>query len=433
MNHYFRHLLILLICISVGQVWGIDNAHFYRATNLFFEPRLERDYLTTVDFFLQGGSTCKARNKEHETVPLFDIYGESDMHELGVGVPGKDLSNPLDLILQQLSLPPSRCITSSDACKIQSKFATFSIGANFSILEAIFSFAQNIKRGFFFHLYFPIRRMKVDDICFCDISPTDDICPNINTPIWQIFKENFDAILSRYCLSKDCYSKTNLGDVSFDIGWTHSFQKTEVLDFVDTTFKFGVIIPSGEKRCEDQIFSIPFGYNVHVGVTISADLAFGAFDWLSLGSHFDAMVFADKTKDIRLKTGEAQSGIIKLAKGCAKIERGSQWEVGTYIKFDHFVRGLSLLFGYSFVSKNRDNVTPQDTDKFNVSVANSDHMLFGYKMHTINFYAEYDFAHEDKVVGPRVAAYYNMVVGGKRIFTTGVGGANFGLELAWDL
>ncbi|EKD48482.1 MAG: hypothetical protein ACD_64C00292G0001 [uncultured bacterium] len=54
-------------------------------------------------------------------------------------------------------------------------------------------------------------------------------------------------------------------------------------------------------------------------------------------------------------------------------------------------------------------------------------------MHTINLQAEYDFAREDHVFGPRVAVYYNMVVGGKRIFVTDVGGANFGLELAWDI
>ena len=166
---------------------------------------------------------------------------------------------------------------------------------------------------------------------------------------------------------------------------------------------------------------------------MSADLAFGAFDWLTLGTHFDALVFADQTRDIRLKTGKAQSGIIKLAKGCASIERGSQWEVGSYIKFDHFVRGFSLLVGYSFVSKNRDEVTPKDTEKFSVSIANTDQTLLGYKIHTLNFWAEYDFAQEDKVFGPRIAAYYNLLVGGKRIFTTGMGGGNFGIELAWDI
>lgn len=433
MNRYLRHLVLILICASTLPLQGYDNAHFYRATNFFLEPRLDRDYLTTVDLFFQSGSTTKGINRNHDIVRSFDIWGTHDMHELAVGVPCKDLSNPLDLIIQQLSLYPSRCTTSNDATKKQYKFATYSICAGFSITELYLSFAQNFKKGFFALLYFPIRRMKVDDISFCDISPKDATCPNIDTPIWQTFKNNFCDILDRYCLSAEPISATNLGDISIDIGWTHSFQQTEVLDFVDTTFKFGILIPSGEQKNENQIFSLPSGYGGHTGFEMSADLAFGAFDWLTLGSHFDALVFANKTKDIRLKTGQAQSGIIKLAKGCAKVERGSQWMAGTYIKFDHFIRGLSLLCAYSFVNKGRDSVCPLDTEKFNVGIANGDEQLFGYKMSTINVQVEYDFSQENRVFGPRIAAYYNIVVGGKRVIETNIGGANVGLEFAWDI
>ncbi len=431
MNQY-HHRLIYLILFIIPTLSAYDNAHFYRATNLFFEPRLEKDYLTTFDFFVQGGSSKTARNKEHDSVPLLDIYGTHDMHELAIGVPCKDLSNPLDLIITQLSLIPSRCETSTDACKKLSKFATFSIGGEFSTFEAVLSFVQNIKRGFFVQLYFPIRRLKISNICLCDISPTDDACPNINTPIWQIFKNNFDAILARYDLSKAPVSKTSLGDITLLLGWTHSFQQTEVLDFVDTTFKFGVLIPSGDERCEDQVFSLPTGYDGHIAAVIDIDFAFGAFDWLTLGSHLDVLVFGNKTKCVRLKTGEHQSGWFKLAKGEAKREKGALWQVGAYIKADHVIRGLSLIFGYSFANKNRDELTPCDTEKFCPSIVNSDQMLFGWKMHTINIWLEYDFSTEKSIIGPRVSAYYNRPVGGKRIFTTGIFGGNVGVDIAWN-
>ncbi len=412
---------------------GYDNAHFYRATNLFFEPRIERDYLTTLDFFIETGSTKKAWDRNHDSVCLLDVYGVHDMHELAIGVPGKDLSNPLDMIITQLSLLPSRCTTSADACKTVSQFATYSISGKFGIIEGIISIVQNIKRGFFFHLHFPIRRLKTNNICFCDISPTDGACPDVNTPIWQAFKNNFDAILSRYDLRRDAICKTSIGDITVLLGWTHSFKEPAVLDFVDTTFKVGALIPSGEQRCENQIFSLPFGYDGHIAAAISADFAFGAFDWFSLGGHFDTLVFGNKTKCIRLKTGQYQSGMIKLAKGEAKREKGTIWQVGAYLKADHFARGLSLLFGYSFVSKGRDEVTPCDTEKFSPSVASSDEMLLGWKMHTINLWLEYDFSRENSVVGPRISLFYNRPLGGKRVYTTDTFGANFGVDFAWDL
>lgn len=433
MNLYFRHLVYLLFIIFLSPLYAYDNAHFYRATNFFFEPRLERDYLTSFDFFFQAGSTDKAHNSEHNTVPLLDIYGTSNMHELAVGVPCKDLSNPLDLIIQQLSLIPSRCSTSIDASRTQSQFATFSICGDFSILEGIFSFAQNFKRGFFMHFYFPIRRLKIANIHFCDISPTDDACPNINTPIWQIFKNNFDAILARYNLSKKPFQKASIGDMTFLLGWTHSFQSMEVLDFVDTTFKLGMLIPSGDVLCENEIFSLPFGYDGHWAFVLVGDLAFGAFDWLTMGLHFDTLIFAGRTSCFRLKTGEFQSGLIKLATGEARREKGALYEIGAYFKADHFVRGLSLIFGYSFVNKNHDEFTPCNLELFSPSIANSDEMLMSWKMHTLNFIFEYDFSTEKSIIGPRISVYYNLPVGGKRIFMTGVGGGNLGIDIAWDL
>ncbi len=427
----YATLSILLMTTSCLHAY--DNAHFYRATNLFFEPRMERKGMSTADFFLQGGSTGKGWDKNRNKVPLFDIYGTNNMHELGVGVPGKSMSNPLDLILVQLSLLPSRCATSADACKTTTEFATYSIDGNFSILEGMISIMQNFKYGFFFHYYFPIRRLQVDSICFCDLSPTDDICPNVNTPIWQLFKNNFDAILERYGLDRNPYCQTTIGDMAALLGWTHSFQNSAILDFVDTTFKAGALIPTGDEKNECHLFSIPSGYNRHFGLIVDADFAFGAFDWLTLGGHFDLLVFADKTRCVRMKTGLQQSGIIKLALDEAKEELGTLWQAGAYIKADHFLQGLSALVAYSFASKSQDILTPCNTDKYPPSTVNTDEMLFGWNMHTINFWLEYDFTKENSLFGPRVSFYYNRPVSGKRVFATGILGGNFGVDIAWDL
>lgn len=422
-----------MVLISTLAVHAYDNAHFYRATNMFFEPRLDRDYLSTVDVFFQTGSTSESWNGNHHKVPLFDLYGTSNMHELGVGVPNKDLSNPLDMILTQLSLTPSRCSTSTDYCRCVSDFASYSIDGSFSIMEGYLSLVQNWKYGFFFQLYLPFRKLKVNNITFCDISPTDAKCPNIDTPIWKTFKENFDAILERYHLSNACYTNTSIGDFTALVGWTHSFQQTDLIDFVDTTFKVGVLIPSGEEKNPDFIFSLPFGYNKHTGVDLSIDCAFGAFDWFTMGGHFDVLIFANKNRTLRMKTGAAQQGIIKLAKGEAKEEEGTLWHAGSYIKADHVLRGLSLVFGYSYVSKNRNYLTPCDTDKYPPSIVNTDTMLFGWKMHTIHILLEYDFSKESSMFGPRVSFFYNRPIGGKRVFTTDIFGGNLGLDIAWDM
>lgn len=427
-------LSLLMFCAFIGTIaHGYDNAHFYRATNFLYEPRIEREYLSTIDVWVTKGSTKKGRNRCHDTVPLFNIWGINDMTQLAIGVP-KDLSNVYDLIITQLSLIPSRCVDKHCCtCSAPQQFATFSISGEFDLLETTINWIQNFKYGLYLQVYFPIRKFRIKEICKCDNSPTDDICPNINTPIWEIFKENFDKILAQHDLCFNCISETDPGDVSILLGWSHSFQNLEVLDFIDLDLALGVLAPSGTEKDEDQVFSIPSGYNGHIGAIINAEFAFGAFDWLTLGSYFNTIVFGSKTKCVRLKTGLQQSGIIKLAKTESKIEKGTIWQVGAFLKFDHFVRGLSLLFGYSFANQNSDELTPCDVEKYSPAIANSDEMLQGWKMHTINIILEYDFAKKNTQFAPRIGVVYNRPVGGKRIFLTDTGGGFFGLDIAWDI
>src|SRR5207247_45736 len=155
-----------------------------------------------------GGSTKKARNAQGDTVPLLDIYGLNKMQNLGVNVPNKDVNNPLDLILIQLAQLPTR-----------DDFATFSIHGKFSILEANLFFYQNLVRGFFFHFHLPIRKLKIKNVNFEDLSPTDQIIPNINSPEWQRFLMFFDAILKRYNLSREPTKEKGVGDLTAWLGW----------------------------------------------------------------------------------------------------------------------------------------------------------------------------------------------------------------------
>lgn len=427
-------LFVFLVSIPIVQttpLHAIDNAHFYRATNLFLESRIERDYLTTFDITIGDGHTRKGRNQFGNTVPLLDTFGLYNMHDLGVGVPGKDINNPNDLILIQLARTPGRGLPNTCiGCPITPQFAFFSVSGEFNILEANLFYLQNFECGFFTEVHLPVRRIKIDHICFKDISPTDEICPNEMTPIWQAFKTQFDAILRNYDLCAGPVRETGVGDLSILAGWTRNNQETCVLDFIDTTFQFGILAPTGKQRNENQVFSIPLGYNGHVAFPFSIDFALGLYEWLTLGLHFDAMVFLSKTKEIRLKTAPDQSGLIKLAKGRAKIDRGTLWTAGLYAKADHVCRGFSWIVGYSFAKQDKDTITPC-CPCFDICIANSDETLRGFTMHTVHLWAEYDFTQDDACAGARVAFFYNAQVGGKRIFETNMIGGALGLDFTW--
>jgi hypothetical protein len=51
-----------------------DNCHLYRASNLFYEPRFDRDWLNTIEVSLGGGKSESSRNKHGTVVPLSGTF-----------------------------------------------------------------------------------------------------------------------------------------------------------------------------------------------------------------------------------------------------------------------------------------------------------------------------------------------------------------------
>ena len=218
--------------------------------------------------------------------------------------------------------------------------------------------------------------------------------PNAQNIFWKTFLKLQDQIYNRYGLTVSGFSKKGLGDISVQFGWGYNYQELRVLDFIDVTGKFGILIPSGKKQNIDSAFDLPLGYNGHWGFGCSGDFAIGLYDWFTLGGHLGAIAFLDHTTVVRMKTDARQNGFIKLAKGCASTELGPIWQAGAFAKADHIAGGLSLLAGYSYVQQQRGMLHPQKTTMFNPTPANSDSLLGGWNMQTIHLMIDFDGARE---------------------------------------
>ena len=124
-------------------------------------------------------------------------------------------------------------------------------------------------------------------------------------------------------------------------------------------FKLGMIFPTGKKQNVDSAFDIPFGYNGHLGFGASFDFAVGVYNWLTFGGYGGAIIFADKTREIRMKTDIRQNGFIKLAKGCATVDKGTIWYAGAFGKLDHIAAGFSVLGGYTLLRSTKRYAPPR--------------------------------------------------------------------------
>ena len=407
--------------LAVLPLVAIDNPHFYRANFFWGEPRLEKPSLSTYEVNFAGGTTKTAFNDEGKKVPLLNIFGFQNMRVLGENIPTLDPTNPLDEILLELLEIPAR-----------ENFGELEYFGRFSIFETTINYYQNATNGFFFQAYLPVRYLRIGDISFADQSPTDDIFPNSTTPEWVAFLENFSAILTRYNLSTKTQSRAGPGDFSILAGWACNYEETEYIDYIDVDAKIGVLFPTAKKRNENEVFSLPLGYNGHFGVPLKFDCSFGYWDWLTLGLHIGALFLIEKNRVIRMQTSTEQNGFFDLLKGKAKVDPGTIWEISPYVKADHFAKGFSLLFGYCYTQKDRDCIQPNNTTLFNPIAVNADQRFRSWNMHVLHFMAEYDFAKKATDVLPRIGFFYNYIVSGKRIFDTSIVSAYGVLDCSWE-
>lgn len=412
--------LVFLVLVCFQKSFGYVDPFFYRATTLFKEPRLERPWLTSLDFVIGGGRARHSIDGDKHEQPLFDLFGAHNMQELANGV-CTSFNDPIDLAMINLSLVPAR-----------KDFATLSFGAKLSLIEGLVSVTQNFDYGLFLEFNIPVRSYNVHDIDIVDLTPEDDEYPNNNHPAWLYFNEKLDAIFSKYQISIEPVKKTGVGDVSLHLGWTYSHQETQELDFIDMTMKIGLLAPSAARKDIDQVFALPLGYEKHWGFPFNGIVSFGAYDWLTWGVGFQGVAFLRNSSEMRLKTGLGQSGMIKLAKDTVKVAPGMIWLAHAFLKGDHVVRGLSFGFGYTYATQKKTYLTPYDVINFSYGIINSDESLAGFAMHTVHAYAEYDFTEQDWRYGPRVGLHYSCPVSGHRIMKTFLIQASCGLEIVWD-
>jgi hypothetical protein len=417
---YSSYLAVSIILMSSACLHGIDNPHFYRATNMFLEPRLEHDYLTTFEATLGGGNTTKGRSANNTIVPLFDIYGTQRIQELNINTIYTNPDNPYDLLLNNLANLPMR-----------PDFATLSLGGSFNIIESNLSFTQNLSHGLLLFFHLPVRRLKIHDIQIIDLSPDDQIFPNKNTPEWQKVLQTLNPLLTHYGINACPTISTGVGDLTSWIGWTHNDQDTKTIDFIDYTFMAGILAPTGKKRDENKLFSLPTGYNGHWGFPLCAMASIGCYEWITVGGYLNSLFFVNTDRTMRLKTDVTQNGIIKLACGDVSVHKGPLINTGLYFKADHVGHGFSFTTAYSFASQQKDHLTPKNPIMFDRTIINSDSTLAGWNMHTFNFALEYDFTREGKKVGNRIGFFYNLQIAGAKTFNTNMTGGTYGIDISW--
>ncbi len=402
----------LCICLSVYcfVAHTRDISHFYIAQLFPGEPRFEKPWLAEGFSRMTASSSEFSYDFNGKQQPLFDIFGKHDpttwARELTDLMPRQNTIDQLLENIQDTHTPP------------------LTVDGDLQVIQAELQYTHNFEHGLFATFHLPIRHFTFSHINIDLVS--DQFSQEMDT-----FSKRIPDILARLGFTQLARNGSRLGDASFLFGYTHNYEDTTHLDFIDTTLYLGVLTPSGDIPDTQIVFDLPSGYFGRTGVPLGYTGAIGIYDWLTFGWFTHALLLAPQNTLTRIHTVRDGSGWIAPRAVQIHLSDGHLINAGLYAKADHILQGISFLLGYSYTQQRPAHVHARDADaRPNVHV-NADERFRAWNMHVFHWSASYDFAHAEMPHAPELTVFCNHTLDGNRVFESTAGGISLGCNIAF--
>jgi hypothetical protein len=269
--------------------------------------------------------------------------------------------------------------------------------------------------------YLPIRYVKIDGVEYTDFSPTQHLS-DADEYFAERYTKKFDLVKT-YAKNfgnldlGSSWSAIGFGDLIIMLDWIKCFkQDKEFLKKVILWIHGGISVPTGKKKNEDIVLSMPLGNNGAWGLPFGLGLKLGLGSMLRVGVDADFLFLLDDTRLRRLKTNEHQTEMFLFNKGSATLEHGLLWKFNLFIEGFHLLDGLSLKINYQYTKHDEDKLSLRDNN-FSYDIVNTANSLKEWNSHNVIFMANYDFLEsKDKFpVAPQIGLFYKLPVGGKGV------------------
>lgn len=413
------YCFFILILAAFHSIHPYCHEFFCKNTSPSHEPRFDRDFLHSIDISIYAGKTHKGRNGVKEKVSFLDIYGTQDLYYTFLNYDNNTLITSTLTTGQKNAIDNFLILAAADTTK---KIGKLSFEGNYHYCSTDITIIQNIIHGFFLELLIPFSRVSIRNITGTHQSTTTDAN-------WTTFYNQLDTILSAYNTSLQDYHHSKLGDITILGGWTNNSETSEIFDFFDTSIRLGVIVPTSQSKDTSHAFAIAPGYNKHVGVPLIATMAWGLYDWLTLGAHAKGVYFLKNIGLHRVHTNTQETGYLTLERTAAQESLGNIWNIGTFLKADHVIRGFSLQLNYNYSMQEKTQLDPFDTTLFSKTTVNTDNILQKWSHHEIQCSVEYDFAEDNQKFNPHLKVFYSQAIQGCRSYLNKSGGFSTGLYI----
>lgn len=445
------YFIILISCFV--RVNSVDLPVFYRAPLYCGGSKKTHDnWQSSLDIRYARGHSSKSYNRHEKKVPLFGVFGKTDITRLGIGIENKGTRTA------QLWQEPTVCsalpsfnnLPVPDECEGNDGLIEFCGTVKAEQLDL--TFEQVLFSGFYAQVHAPIRSVCVDRVGFKHSGKStvnginvDDFVLNDLPVVLQ--EAGYDIKDGQNLASYGRFKKSEIPDLLIAVGWGgRATDSGSIVSFIQGSVQIGATIPIGGKKDQNQLFAFPLGYDQHYGAQAHTCLELGFYKVFVLGAGLGTTIFFNEHRCLRMKTDVHQSGWFVLDRGKAHIKKGSLWDVHAYLRADKVLYGLSAVLGYSFTHEENTQLRVKDhcflksvierelACRFLVSrdyVANKDQRLKSWQQQVIHFMAEYDFSVHGTMIAPVIRGEISIPFANKRAFAMTMYGVIAGLTARW--
>ena len=430
-----------IICINLTQTThAIDLPSFYRAPGFQLSSQSKmQNWATMIAVQGRSGETKKAYNGQEKSTGLFNTEGPFNIGQIvpydpSVAGGASNSTNPVPTAAT-LAFVDAVYAIAPGGQRIPKNGAPFSFNGTFSETDFVFELQQNIMLGFYGGIHVPIRTLQINDISYSTTIPTTDAK---YAPLVAVIENQLDPMLAQNNISpiKTPFNETGLGDIAVFAGWQgRNETASDFIDYICGGVRLAVTFPSGSEKDIDSVFSLPFGYNGHYGMSARGNVEFGFFKKLAFGGTAGTSIFLRQTLPRRVKTDLTQNGWILLNKANVFEDHGHLWDVCGYLK--GYLKYGTIILGYSFCQQEQTRITIAARDNqdalFKNEIINTDGRLSGWNYQTIHALVRVDLAPMTNLFcAPMLELSYDCPWAGKHAFQTDMVGGKIGLVFTWD-
>jgi len=418
LNMMYKKVVTHLALLATLTFFDLAAMNLLMPYDTLIRPEFRFDKMFEVALYAEHSLNAKGFNECGDRTNVLNIWNKNqDALAMLQGFPSNSAIGELAIQLR------------SDGANDDGVRGHYNVCGDLHFDDAAAAFRYHFYDAWWFTAYLPVCSMKLNNVNWVnqtlDVSSGDQsVRENLTNNFFANVKTLGDG------LELGPWHRTGLGDMIVMIEWLEDFwQMRPMLKKVRVNWRLGTNLPTGVRKDEDKIFTIPFGFDGAFGVIFGFGMDVFLGDYFKLGGDVQLHHLFGNTRCRRIKTDPTQTELLLLQKSNAYLDYGLIQRFNLYVQA-HNLKGLSLKFGYQFW-KRGDDVISLKTPCFSTAIANSAIHLEEVTMHQGIVTAVYDWSYllkPDAKYKPSFEFFARLPFNGKNVALSTTVGAIVALD-----